>query len=136
MPEPRDDHRRHRRRQVLGAPEAEPRRLFNRVAIAAGRADETRAEALQQQYLQTFGPDDSMSLVMEAMRGRRNEANRLARLIDGRPAGYLAMMMALLRCGCGAPFDLEATPDFAARMTESGLRWPPLEPIHFPSKNW
>lgn len=32
-------------------------------------------------------------------------------------------------CFCGAPFDLEATPNFKARLAESGLRWPPPSAI-------
>jgi len=114
----------------------ESQKLFNRVAIAASQADAERAVDGQREYLATFGPDDSASLIMEAMRGNRNEANRLAGLIDARPAGYVALMVTILRCSCGAPFDLAAAPDFAARLAESGLRWPPPETIHFPLKNW
>ena len=114
----------------------ESQRIINRLAIAASLGDAERAAALQQKYLETIGPDDSVSLAMEAMRGNRNEANRLARVIDSRPAGYLALMMTILRCSCGAPFDLEAAPDFAARLSVSGLQWPPLKTVNFPLKNW
>ncbi len=111
-------------------------KILNRLAIAANQGDAALATSLQQKYLEAFGPDDSISLTMEAMRGNRNEANRLARLIDSRPGGYLALMMTILRCSCGAPFDLEAAPDFAARLGESGLPWPPPTTVNFPLKNW
>ena len=114
----------------------ESQRIINRLAIAASQGGAERAAELQQSYLATIGPDDSVSLTMEAMRGNRNEANRLARLIDSRPAGYLALLMTILRCSCGAPFDLEAAPDFAARLAVSGLQWPPPESVKFPLKNW
>lgn len=119
-----------------GRAERESQKLFNRMMIAASRGDAGRAADGQRKYLASFGPNDSASLIMEAVRGNRNEANRLARLIDGRPAGYLALMMIIPRCACGAPFDLEATPDFTARLAESGLQWPPPKPIHFPMKTW
>lgn len=119
-----------------GQSKRESEKRFNRVVIAASQADAVRAAALQQDYLATFGPDDGASLIMEAMRGNRSEANRLAGLIDSRPAGYLALMMTILRCACGAPFDLDAAPDFAARLAVSGLQWPPAQAIHFPLKTW
>ena len=37
-------------------------------------------------------------------------------------------------CFCGAPFDLEATPNFSARLAEAGFRWPPPETISFPPR--
>jgi TolB-like protein len=111
-------------------------KLQNRVVIAAALGDAARAGELQQEYLATFGPNDSESLAMEAMRGNRNEANRLARLIDGRTGGYMGLMMTILHCSCGAPFDLEATPGFAARLAASGLQWPPPTTVNFPLKNW
>jgi hypothetical protein len=38
-------------------------------------------------------------------------------------------------CHCGAPFDLDATPNFRARLAESGFRWPPPPTIAFPPPN-
>ena len=114
----------------------ESQRILNRMVIAASLGDAPLAAELQQKYLDSYGPDDSVSLVMEAIRGNRNEANHLARLVDSRPGGYLALMMTLLRCSCGAPFDLEAAPDFASRLAESGLQWPPPNTVNFPLKNW
>jgi hypothetical protein len=39
-------------------------------------------------------------------------------------------------CFCGAPFDLEATPNFKKRIEEAGFDWPPPSPIKFPAKDW
>ncbi|MBS0438144.1 MAG: hypothetical protein JSS33_01915, partial [Proteobacteria bacterium] len=60
-----------------------------------------------------------------ALFGDRAQANRHAALLDARPAGGLLLAIATGYCGCGAPFDLDATPNFKARLTESGLPWPP-----------
>jgi TolB-like protein len=114
----------------------ESQKILNRMTIAASLGDAERAADLQRKYLQSFGPDDSVSIFMEAIRGERNEANRLARLVDSRPGGYLALLMTILRCSCGAPFDLEAAPDFQARLAESGLQWPPATTVDFPLKGW
>jgi hypothetical protein len=50
--------------------------------------------------------------------------------------GYLFLLEAIYQCYCGAPFDLEATPNFAAKLKEAGLQWPPPSPIKFPLKTW
>jgi hypothetical protein len=48
----------------------------------------------------------------------------------------MSLMLATLWCYCGAPFDLEATPNFAAKLREGDLPWPPRSPIDFPLKDW
>ena len=67
--------------------------------------------------------------VEAAQSGNRDAANRQAALLDARPAGGLLLAIVVTYCGCGAPFDLEATPNFKARLAESGLRWPPPRTI-------
>jgi TolB-like protein len=124
------------RRAIRTSPQAENRRLVSRFSLAALEGDAEAAASVQQDYLHAFGPDDGWSLVMEAQRGNRNEANRLARIMDARPFGHVSLLQSVFRCYCGAPFDLEAAPDFAARMAGSGLRWPPASPINFPLKHW
>ncbi|HWT15432.1 MAG TPA: hypothetical protein VN581_06575, partial [Patescibacteria group bacterium] len=64
--------------------------------------------------------------------GNRTEANRIAAAIDARTAGPLVLAVLTTDCLCGAPFDLEATPNFKARLAESGLRWPPKR-VEFPA---
>jgi TolB-like protein len=63
--------------------------------------------------------------VEAANSGNRAEANRLAAAMDARPAGPFLLAVLSQSCYCGAPFDLEYTPNFKARLAESGLRWPP-----------
>jgi adenylate cyclase len=67
--------------------------------------------------------------VEAAQSGDRDAANRQAALLDARPAGGLLLAIVVTYCGCGAPFDLDATPNFKARLGESGLRWPPPQTI-------
>ncbi len=64
----------------------------------------------------------------------RAEANRLSAIFDARAGGPLRLALLTGRCECGAPFDLAATPNFKARIAESGLPWPPPTPIQFPQR--
>jgi TolB-like protein len=73
-------------------------------------------------------------VVVAAASGDRAEANRLAAAIDARPAGGLILAVVTCDCHCGPPFDLDATPNFKARLAESGLPWPPAAAIKFPSQ--
>jgi hypothetical protein len=75
---------------------------------------------------------DVVDLLEAALFGDREEANRRAALIDARPAGGLMLAVAVTYCGCGAPFDLSATPNFKARLAESSLPWPPPVAIRYP----
>ncbi len=110
--------------------------LIAKFMIAAIAGDEAAALEHQEEFLGKHGPNDYISLVMEAARGNRNEANRLAGLIDSRPFGYMSLMQAIYWCTCGAPFDLEATPVFSSMLGGSGLPWPPAKPLNFPLKDW
>ena len=75
-------------------------------------------------------------LMMAAIVGDREEANRLASIIDQRPLSELPFLFATLSCVCGVLFDLDAAPNFKARIGESGLSWPPATLVHYPAKNW
>ena len=114
----------------------ESQKIMNRAIIAASLGESEKAAELQRKFLARFGTDDRISLSMEAILGNRSEANRLARLIDSRPGGYLALMMTVLLCSCGAPFDLDSAPGFASKLEESGLQWPPSDSVNFPLKTW
>jgi hypothetical protein len=110
--------------------------LFLKSMIAAIQGDDETAENLAQEFFHANGPNDREALVLEAARGRRNEANRLAAMIDARPFGHIVLLQAIYNCTCGAPFDLEATPQFADMLNGSGLNWPPVKPYTFPLKDW
>jgi hypothetical protein len=75
-------------------------------------------------------------MVATAMAGQHEQANAIAAEIDSEPYGYLKLMRSIHDCMCGAPFDLESTPDFAERIAEAELSWPPLSPIDWPLKDW
>ena len=76
----------------------------------------------------------AMNPVVEAaLEGNRAEANKQAAILDARPAGGLVLAVSSSICLCGAPFDLEATPNFKKRLAESGLPWPPKAAIKYPA---
>ncbi len=77
---------------------------------------------------------DMADVVAAAACGDRAEANRLAAAIDARPGGGLILAVITCDCLCGAPFDLDATPHFKAKLAESGLPWPPAPAMKFPSR--
>ena len=68
--------------------------------------------------------------------GERENANRRAAEIDNQPFGSQFLLLVVLMCECGAPWDIEATPNFATSIKEAGMPWPPASPIHFPLKDW
>jgi hypothetical protein len=37
---------------------------------------------------------------------------------------------------CGAPWDIEVTPNVARRPNDAGIEWPPASPIDRPLRNW
>lgn len=110
--------------------------LLTRAMLAAIAGDPEGAARLQDDFLQARGPDDRGSLTLAAMTGDRNEANRLAAVIDSRPFGHIALLQSIYLCFCGAPFDLEATPVFGGMLEVSGLAWPPASPFSLPLKDW
>lgn len=76
------------------------------------------------------------TLMASARFGLRDETNRLAAAIDKHDFGLVTLSQAVVWCDCGAPWDLEATPNFAAKLEESNLQWPPNATLNFPLKDW
>jgi TolB-like protein len=109
-------------------------RLFNlQSKLASAKGDAAEAK----QILEAYAPritDTDMEIF--SITGDRELANEMANRIDGQPYGYLHLMTSIMTCYCGAPFDLEATPDFARRLEEGELPWPPNSPIDWPLKGW
>ena len=68
--------------------------------------------------------------------GDREQANKLAAELDASPGGTMVLLMTAINCSCGAPFDLEATPNFRDRINESGIAWPLRTLIRYPAKDW
>jgi adenylate cyclase len=80
--------------------------------------------------------DDMTLLLVEAALGDREAANAYASQLDARFAGSFILAETVKGCFCGAPFDLDATPNFKARIEEAGFNWPPPSPIKYPAKDW
>jgi len=75
---------------------------------------------------------DYQRLLISARTGNQDEANRIAAGFDQKEFGNQALLDLIFACMCGAAWDLSATPEFAAALTDSGLSWPPVSPITFP----
>ncbi|MCH7822112.1 MAG: hypothetical protein IIA07_08850 [Proteobacteria bacterium] len=97
--------------------------------------DEVAARALLDEIIGEYG-DDVMPVMRFAMLGDRERANQRAAVWDARPLGILNLLITTGACSCGAPFDLEATPNFARLIEEAELPWPPPRPIEWPLKDW
>jgi len=76
------------------------------------------------------------SVVLFARSGQRDRVNEFAASIDSEPLGYLLLIEAASNCLCGAPWDIEATPNLSSVVAEAGLVWPPPAPIDWPLKTW
>jgi len=90
--------------------------------LAAGRFD--AAESLIDRHVHR----DTQVLPLRVMLS--------AARLDASPNGHLALMLLPTVCRCGAPFDLEATPNFARLIEDADFPWPPVSPIEWPLKDW
>ncbi|MEE4173190.1 MAG: hypothetical protein V2I57_02960 [Xanthomonadales bacterium] len=113
--------------------------FLNGAKLAAARGDMARAEEIRTALLEEFEMEQVggfADLQYYAVVGDRAKANRLAGDIDARAYGPLPLILITMWCGCGAPFDLEATPNFAAKIEQGGLPWPPRSTTEYPLKAW
>ncbi len=94
--------------------------------------------ALQYLEQEAFEPGEDMffTVIRYARLGDREKANEIAALTDQYPFGRQSLASMMTWCLCGAPFDLEVTPNFAANLKEAGHPWPPPSPIEWPLKDW
>ncbi|MDT8449174.1 MAG: hypothetical protein RQ847_03275 [Wenzhouxiangellaceae bacterium] len=107
--------------------------------LAAAAANRPAALAARDRLMFEAQTDTDVfdaGLRLSAQAGDRETANRIAAEIDARPAGPMLLLGAVYFCRCGAPFDLEVTPNLAARLDEAGLTWPPTETLDWPLKDW
>ena len=103
--------------------------------LAAAQGDADQARALLDALLADYGEEADWP-GFHAMIGDRENANRTAAGIDAEPLGFLMLADLASNCSCGAPFDLEATPNFARLVEEADLMWPPRSPVEWPLKGW
>ena len=117
-------------------PEGSFYKVPRKILAYAMENDITRARELLETAKKDSPVDDMNLLIFEAALGNREAANAHASRMDARFAGPFILAEAVKGCLCGAPFDLEATPNFKKRIEEAGFSWPPVSPINFPAKDW
>ena len=110
-------------------------RLQNRFVIELARGNKEEALELRDEIIENRG-DDAVGIIGSAHLGDRDEANHAAAREDATPLGILNLLDAVDACRCGAPFDLEYTPNFARLIKEANLVWPPRSTINWPLKDW
>jgi len=110
--------------------------LYLRARVAAAVGDAGAAQAMLRDYDDAGFDENDERIVMLAIAGNHEGANQLAAGIDAGPYGYLLLGDVILHCICGAPFDLESTPNFARLIKDANLSWPPQTPIDWPLKDW
>jgi len=106
------------------------------IMLSAARNDAPRANELYTEIQQKSVLAGFDKPLIYAWVGDREAANRMAASIDQHRIGPLSLSIIALWCTCGSPWDLSATPNFAATLEEAKLPWPPASPIKFPMKDW
>ena len=111
--------------------------LYDRQILREALAgDSAIARQMAEDYWSEPDADDWNSLMIAAVVGDRKRANEIAARIDTQPGGVVVLSMSVFLCFCGAPFDLDATPNYKTRIEEAGFHWPPPKPIDYPTKTW
>jgi TolB-like protein len=106
------------------------------VVAYAFAGDLATSRRLYKEYLEHNEIDRWDQLMVAVVHGEREEANRLAAIIDSRPGHAIALLNTVANCYCGAPFDLDATPNFKQKIESAGFTWPPPSPVKYPAKDW
>lgn len=104
--------------------------------VAAHEGDQARFNQLFEVLKSEKSSGNYWLLIVAAWGGLKEEANHLAGQIDQHHFGAVTLISITEWCGCGAPFELDATPDLAAKLEESGLPWPPQPAMGYPLKDW
>jgi adenylate cyclase len=104
--------------------------------VVAHQGDRASFDIAREEFLESNLSGDYWTIVVSAWGGLRDEANESAGRIDQHAFGAMTLTQLTVWCACGAPFDLEATPNFAAQLEEGNLPWPPKEVMEFPLKDW
>jgi adenylate cyclase len=110
--------------------------LFHQMLIESARGDSQAAASAHQQFNKEPLSGNFYNLMYHAWMGDLEAANLLAAEFDENRFGSMGLTIVIIWCSCGAPWDLAATPNFAQRLEEAGLSWPPVEVINFPLKKW
>ncbi|HEY5775943.1 MAG TPA: hypothetical protein VIS57_07660, partial [Xanthomonadales bacterium] len=111
-------------------------RLMANTMKSAAMGDRDAAASYIAEMTNLPNPTAFNKSIYYAWIGDRENANRRAAKIDEHPFGSQSLLLLVYWCACGAPFDLEVTPNYAARVEAAGMPWPPYSPITFPLKDW
>jgi len=113
-----------------------PTAASQRALVAASLGDQQRYDELMKDYFDLNESGYFWEIILYAWGGHRDDANRVAALIDEHFFGAVTLTQTIQWCSCGAPWDLEATPNFATLVREGNLAWPPASPLTLPLKDW
>jgi len=122
---------------LLGQEEGSDEELADRrLTLAAARGDKQAVLAQKELMLREHGDRIDVLLNYLPRSGDRERVNQIAAELDALPYGYLSLMSVPSFCMCGAPWDIEVTPNFRKRLEDAGFEWPPASPIKWPLKDW
>jgi TolB-like protein len=110
--------------------------LMFKALIAAAKGDQDLFDEVFEDFKIANTSGNEWLIMVAAWGGKREEANRAAAAMDQHPFGSVALSQLSQWCACGFPFDLEVTPNLAAKLEESGLPWPPVSIMEYPLKDW
>ena len=116
--------------------DAEDLELAFKALVAAAQGEQSRLDQLFEEFKSVNTAGNEWVILVAAWGGYREEANRAAAMIDEHHFGSLTLTDVAQWCACGKPFDLEATPNYAAKLKESGLSWSPPSVMDYPLKDW
>jgi adenylate cyclase len=109
------------------------RSLRLQISLAAARGNADATTALVDQYRDA---NHVQEITILARTGDRELANLKAAEADASLYGHMALATNVILCSCGAPFDIESTPNYAKLLQDADLPWPPGSPIDWPLKDW
>jgi TolB-like protein len=104
--------------------------------VTAHRGDADRLQPMLDEFDDFDGRRGFFTIPINAWSGRKDAANDYAAEIDEHYFGPMVLWQVVQWCQCGAPFELEATPNFAAKIRDADITWPPESPLTFPLKDW
>jgi adenylate cyclase len=104
--------------------------------IAAARGDKDEAISILKEMTTVYADSNRHPLNSIAVAGERERANAMAADLDSHRFGHMVLMLHATICRCGAPWELEVTPNFAQLIEDANLSWPPDSPIEWPLKDW
>lgn len=110
--------------------------LAYQASVSAHEGDQARFDEEFAQFRAEYPTDAYWTLSVAAWGGDRERANLAAAKIDQHAFGAVTLALITSWCGCGAPFDLDAAPNFAAMIRDGGPAWPPPAALDYPLKDW